>query len=90
MCFIDYKKAFDKVKHNEIAPILGYLGLDDKDLAVIQNVYFNQTAIVRTLDSESDEIRIEKGVRQDCVYSPDLFNLYSECIMKHLDDEKSI
>ncbi len=64
LCFIDYKKAFDKVKHKEIEHILNDLGLDDKDFRDIQNVYFNQTAKGRTLDAETDEIRIENGVRQ--------------------------
>ena len=44
--------------------ILDDLGLDDKDFRDIQNVYFNQTAKGRTLDAETDEIRIENGVRQ--------------------------
>ncbi len=88
LCFIDYKKDFDKVKHNEIVHILDDLGLEERDLRDIQNVWLNRTAKGRTVDSETDEIRIEKGDRQGVEYSPDMLNWYSKCIMKHLDDEK--
>ena len=35
LCFIDYKKAFDKVKHNEMICVLDQIGIDDKDLRMI-------------------------------------------------------
>ena len=46
----------------------------------IQQLYWNQTAVVRSENAESEEISIEKGVRQGCVLSPILFNIYLEVI----------
>ena len=45
MCFIDYTKAFDKVKHEELLQILQCLDLDGKDLRLIRNLYWEQTGM---------------------------------------------
>ena len=86
LCFIDYSKAFDKVRHEELFEMLGKLDIDGKDLRVIRNLYWDQTAAVRIEGEHSDFKHIKRGVRQGCVLSPDLFNLYSETILRNLED----
>ena len=83
-CFVDYEKAFDKVKHAELFNMLKGLDLDGKDLRLLRNLYWNQKAAVRVANEESMRQDIKRGVRQGCVLSPDLFNLYSEVIMRDL------
>ena len=86
LCFIDYSKAFDKVKHEELLAMLRKLDIDGKDLRVIGNLYWDQKAAVR-IDSELSDFKpIKRGVRQGCVMSPDLFNLYSETILRNIED----
>ena len=88
LCFIDYAKAFDKVKHEELFKMLTELDIDGKDLRILRNLYWEQTAAVRIDNELSDFKPIRRGVRQGCVLSPDLFNLYSEMILRgivHLD-----
>ena len=85
-CFVDYEKAFDKVRHQELFKILNDLDLDGKDLRLIRNLYWKQKATVRVADEESMLQDIKRGVRQGCVLSPDLFNMYSEIIMRDLID----
>ena len=46
-CFIDYQKAFDRVQHYKMIEVLKNVGIDDKDLRIISNLYWNQTAVVR-------------------------------------------
>jgi hypothetical protein len=79
ICFIDYEKAFDNVKHELMIKYLQELGLDAKDIRIIANLYWNQTATVRLQNSnETEDFSIKKGVRQGCILSPMLFNLYVE------------
>ncbi|GFO06926.1 endonuclease-reverse transcriptase [Plakobranchus ocellatus] len=85
LCCIDYCKAFDKVRHVELFLILEKLDIDGKDLRVIRNLYWDQTASVRIEGGHSDFKPIKRGVRQGCVMSPDLFNLYSEITLRNLD-----
>ena len=43
------------------------------------------------VDNElSEYVKIKRGVRQGCVYSPDLFNLYGEKIFRELEDLEGI
>lgn len=81
-CFIDYRKAFDRVQHHKMVEILKDLGLDDKDLRIIVNLYWNQSACVNVEGERTDEVKIRRGVRQGCVLSPLLFNVYSERIFR--------
>ncbi|GFN84614.1 retrovirus-related pol polyprotein line-1 [Plakobranchus ocellatus] len=84
LCFIDYSKAFDKVRHVELFRMLGKLNIDRKDLRVIRNLNWDQTASIR-IEEHSDFKSIKRGVRQGCVMSPYLFNVYSEIILRNPD-----
>jgi len=65
-------------------------GIDKKDLRIVQNLYYKQTAGVAFDGEISDFFNIQKGVRQGCVLSPDLFNLYSEHIFREIQDERGV
>lgn len=84
-CFIDYEKAFDKIKHEELINILSISGIDKKDINIIKKLYWNQKAVIKVGTDETDSIKIKRGVRQGCVMSPDLFSIYSEIIMREID-----
>lgn len=87
-CFIDFEKAFDKVQHGKLAESLKRIGLDDWDIRLIVNLYWKQTAFVEIGNTESQQIPIKRGVRQGCVLSPMLFNIYSEEIfVEALEDQ---
>ena len=83
-CFVDYEKAFDKVRHEKLFGILKDLEVDGRDLRLIKNLYWRQKAGVRVGEEISMWQDIRRGVRQGCVLSPDLFNIYSEVIMRDL------
>lgn len=62
------------------------LDIDGKDLRIIRNLYWQQSAAVRIENEISNYQPIKRGVRQGCVLSPDFFSLYPEEIMKHTKD----
>ena len=82
-CFIDYAKAFDCVNHNKLWKILKEMEIPDHLTWLLRNLYAGQEATVRTGHETTDWFQIEKGVRQDCILSPCLFNFYAEYIMRN-------
>ena len=58
-------------------------------LASWENLYARQEATVRTGHGPTDWFQIGKGVRQGCILSPCLFNLYAQYIMRHAGLEEA-
>ena len=88
MCFIDYSKAFDCVDHPTLWNIMEEIGIPEHMVQVIISLYANQEAKVRTEYGDTESFSIGKGVRQGCVLSPYLFNLYSEYTMRQANLEE--
>ena len=74
-CFIDYAKAFDCVDHDKLWKILKEMGIPDHLTYLLRNLCAGQEATVRTGHGTTDWFQIGKGVHQDCILSPCLFNL---------------
>ena len=88
-CFIDYAKAFDCVDHNKLRTILKEMGIPDHLTCLLRNLNAGQEATVRTGHGTTDWFQIGKGVRQGCILSPCLFNLYAEFIMPNAGLEEA-
>ena len=83
VCFIDYAKAFDCVDHKKLWKILQDVGIPDHLICFLRSLYAGQEATVRTSHGTTDLFQIGKRVRQGCILSLCLFNLYAECIMRN-------
>ena len=59
------------------------MGIPDHLTCLLRNLYAGQEATVRTGHGTTDWFQIGKGVRQGCILSPRLFNLYAEYIMRN-------
>ena len=79
MCFVDFEKAFDRVRHELLIDRLRRI---EADVKLLTNLYWEQKVVVKIGDDRSDWIKIEKGVRQGCVLSPDL---YSQLVMDEME-----
>ena len=88
-CFIDYAKAFDCVDHNKLRKILKDMGIPDHVICLLRNLYAGQEATDRTGHETTDLFQIGKGVRQGCILSPCLFNLYAEYLMRNAGLEET-
>ena len=66
-------------------------GIPDHLICLLRNLYAGQEATVRTGHGTTDWFQIGKGVRQGCILSPCLFNLYAEYIMRNarLDESQA-
>ena len=80
-CFIDYATAFDCVDHNKLWNILKEMGILDHLICLLRYLHAGQEATVRTGHGTTDWFQTGKVVRQGCILSPCLFNLYAEYIM---------
>ena len=65
------------------------MGIPDHLKCLLRNVYAGQEATVRTGHGTTDWLQIGKGVCQDCILSPCLFNFYAEYIMRNTGLEEA-
>ena len=66
--------------------------MPDPPTCLLRNLYAGQEATVRTRHGATDWFQIGKGVCQDCILSPCLFNLYAEYIIQNsgLDEIQAV
>ena len=69
--------------------ILQVIGILNQLTCLLRNVYTGQEATVRNGHGTTDWFQIGKGVRQGCILSPCLFNLYEEYIMRNAGMEEA-
>ena len=74
---------FKCVDHKKLWKILKEMGILDHLTCLLRNLYAGQEETVRTGHGTTDWSQIGKGVRQSCLLSPCLFNLYAEFIMRN-------
>jgi hypothetical protein len=82
VCFIDWQKAFDRVRWTKLMQILNETVIDWRERRLISNLYMAQSVKVRMNRGETRSVKIGRGVRHGCCLSLILFNLYSECLSK--------
>ena len=70
--------------------LLNKIGIDSKDLRLIQASCYEQTANVKISNDVTGDEQIKKGVPQGCVLSPDLLNLCIKIILRGINDFEEI
>ena len=88
--FTDFKRAFDRVWHAALWATMKKYNISTNLIQVIRNLYDKATSAVLFNSSIGDLFRTTVGVRQGCLLSPTLFNIFLERIMTDtLEDDES-
>src|SRR5678815_2512593 len=83
--FMDLQKAYDMVNREALWQVFVIYGIGGRLLNGIKSMYDDSEACVRINGVKSDWFSINSGMRQGCVMSPYLFNLYMDGILKELE-----
>ena len=75
-CFVDFRKAYDSVDHNLLWNKLIQKGISSKVLFLLKQMYKDISCRIKSKGHLSEEFFYSVGVRQGCVLSPLLFNLF--------------
>ena len=87
--FIDFKKAFDRVWHEALWATMRKYNINASIIRAIENLYDKAQSAVLFNGSTGEWFRTTVGVRQGCILSPTLFNIFLERIIcEALDDHE--
>ena len=84
-CFVDFSKAFDTISREKLFEKLLNHGIKGNFYNVLKNMYFNDETRIKVGDHLSDAIYPNQGVRQGCILSPLLFNIYLSDLPSRLE-----
>jgi len=82
MYFIDYNKAFDCVQWRKLWTTMQGMGVPEHLIDLIRNLYKKSRVAIRVEDTLSETFQPTKGVRQGCILSPILLNIYSKAVLR--------
>ena len=83
LCFIDLQKAYDSVDRTLLWQVLARFGTPPQMIDVIRQLHDGMRASVRSDDGRCSEwFEVAQGLRQGCVLSPLLFNVFFAAILR--------
>ena len=82
--FIDFKSAFDTVWRNALWKMLLKIGVQPKYVNIIKYMYENTKCAVTIENTLTGWFVVGVGVRQGCILSPTLFNIFLEFVMDEI------
>ena len=75
-CFVDFQKAFDSVPRNTLFKKLSNVGINGIFFNNLKTLYNNDICRVKLVNGLTKAFHANQGVKQGCIFSPLLFNLY--------------
>ena len=88
-CFIDFRKAYDSIWHEGLLYRLLSYGIRGKLLELIKHLYFKSTCAIKLDNYRTPFFSYSRGVRQGCILSPLLFNLFLNELPLSINDRKT-
>lgn len=86
-CFIDFSKAFDTIPRDTLLNKLLDFGIEGKFFNILKNIYTNDKICIKHGNKITDYFEVNLGVKQGCILSPLLFNIYLADLPKILDND---
>ena len=83
--FLDLEKAYDRVDRDAMWNVLRMYGVGGKLLKAVKSLYADSKACVRVGNEVSEWFPVKVGLRQGCVMSPWLFNLYIDGVVREVN-----
>ena len=87
LCFVDFKKAFDKVNHKLLWEKINSYEAGGKFLDIIKSMHTKVKSCVRSKNGLTSFFNYKRGVRQGCLLSPLLFSLYINDLEQCLENK---
>ena len=84
VAYIDLEKAYDRIDRDAMWRVLSMYGINEKLLKVVQSLYERSEACVRVCREEDEWFSVDVGLRQGCVMSLWLFNVFMDGVMKEV------
>ena len=83
--FMDLEKAYDRVDRDAMWNVLSMYGIGGKLLGAVKSLYVGSEACVRVGEEVSEWFPVRVGLRQGCVMSPWLFNLFIDGVVREVN-----
>ena len=80
------EKAYDRVDRDAMWEVLKLYGIGGKLLKAVKSFYAGSKACVRVGNDMSEWFQVKVGLRQGCVMSPWLFNLYFDGVVREVNE----
>merc|ERR1712002_206763 len=87
VAYMDLEKANDRVDRDAMWKVLRMYGIDGNFLSAIQSLYEESEAMARVCRKEGDWFSVKVGLRQGCVMSPWLFNIFMDGVMREVREK---
>ena len=87
VAYMDLEKAYHRVDRETMWCVLGMYGINGQLLKAVQYLYEKSEACVRVCREEGEWFEVGVGLRQGCVMSPWLFNLFMDAAMKEVKEK---
>ena len=88
-CFVDFRKAFDSIWHQGLLHKLTNYGICGSFNNLIESLYSQLKCAIKVGNKMTTYFRYQRGVRQGCILSPLLFNIYLNELPTLLTSPKS-
>ena len=88
-CFVDFSKAFDTIPRKDLFQKLLDYNINGKFYECLTMIYCKDHVCVKIGHQVTDSFQANRGVKQGCILSPLLFNIYLSDLQAKIESPKN-